>query len=220
MPTPVKPDSYARRAGFNHIDFVEAVKNGESEYAGVPIGDWRQEGGEFLLIPDDHADRLGFGGNGVRSNPSGFTGQQQGVDGGGGSTLPQSTGAATAQAIGKAAPPVSANAGAAYAASQFAETVKEQPQVMEDFADTAALLGSAGLAYATAEEGDVLKAGATAAGMFAAWKLLRHMSTQQDRRTDMQERQQRARIQDNRRRQNQVQGVGGRRQLNAINSQI
>ena len=90
---------------------------------------------------------------------------------------------------------------------------------MEDFADTAALLGSAGLAYATAEEGDVVQAGATAAGMFAAWKLLRHMSTQQDRRTDMKERQQRAQIQDDRR-QNRMQGMGGRRQLNTTKSQF
>jgi hypothetical protein len=191
MPTPVKPDLYARKRGFNHIDFVEAVKNGESEYAGVPIGDWRQGGGEFLLIPDEHADRLGIGGAFGRSNPSASAGKeiadevQQNM---------KSAGVAAAEA----APPVSANVGAAYAAGQFAETVKEQPQVMADLADTTALLASLGFGYATAEEGDVVKAGATAAGLFAAFKGIRHLCQQDDRQTDMQERQQRHQIQQDR----------------------
>ena len=215
MPTPIRPTKYARAAGHEPQDFVDAVQSGEREYAGVPIGSWRQDGGEYLAVPDAHADQLGLSPD-PRPNPSalGRSGRGSGSAEANQTPPAKTTGAALAEA----APPVSANTGAAYAAGQFAETVKEQPQVMEDFADTAALLGSAGLAYATAEEGDVVKAGATAAGMFAAWKLLRHMSTQQDRRTDMKERQQRAQIQDNRR-QNRMQGMG-RRQLNTTRSQI
>jgi len=105
------------------------------------------------------------------------------------------------EAARDAAPPVSANAGAAYAAGKFADTVKEQPQVMEDFVDGAALLGSAGLAYATAEEGEALKAGATAAGLFAAFKGIRYLCKQGDRRTDMAELDQRHQIQQDRQKQ-------------------
>jgi hypothetical protein len=217
MPTPIRPTKYARAAGHEPQDFVDAVQSGESEYAGVPIGSWRQDGGEYLAVPDAHADQLGLSPD-PRPNPSAL-GRSLGRGSGSAEANQTPPAKTTGAALAEAAPPVSANTGAAYAAGQFAETVKEQPQVMEDFADTAALLGSAGLAYATAEEGDVLKAGATAAGMFAAWKLLRHISTQQDRRTDMKERQQRAQIQDNRR-QNRVQGMGGRRQLNTTKSQF
>ena len=181
------------------------------------MGGWGQDGGRDLAVPDAHADQLGWSPD-PRPNPSAL-GRSLGRGSGSAEANQTPPAKTTGAALAEAAPPVSANTGAAYAAGQFAETVKEQPQVMEDFADTAALLGSAGLAYATAEEGDVVKAGATAAGMFAAWKLLRHMSTQQDRRTDMKERQQRAQIQDNRR-QNRMQGMGGRRQLNTTKRQF
>jgi hypothetical protein len=115
------------------------------------------------------------------------------------------------KAFGEAAPPVSANAGAAYASGKMAETLKEQPQLMEDFADITALLGAGGLAYATSEGDSVVKAGATAVGMFAVWKILRHACSQSDRQTDMRERAQRAQI------QQQKQGQmpnGGQKQLN------
>jgi len=69
---------------------------------------------------------------------------------------------------------------------------------MEDVVDGVALLGSAGLAYATAEEGEVLKAGATAAGLFAAFKGIRFLCEQGDRQTDMAERHQRHQIQKDR----------------------
>jgi hypothetical protein len=95
------------------------------------------------------------------------------------------------EAVRDAAPPVSANAGAAYTMGKFADTVARQPQVMEDVIDGVALLGSAGLAYATAKEGDVLKAGATTIGLFAAFKMLRHTFRKGNRRpTGMQGRRQ------------------------------
>lgn len=195
MPTPVRPDTYARAAGYEPQDFVEAVKSGASEYAGEPIGSWRQEGGEYLSVPDDRAEYLGISGGGsTRSNPE-ISGEE--IARQMGQTQPlarKSTGAA----IAEAAPPVSANAGAAYTGGKFADAVKEQPQIMEDVADATALLGSAGLAYAIAEEGDVLKAGAVAGGLFAVWKLIRHQTTQADRQTDMQEREHRHQIQQDR----------------------
>lgn len=201
MPTPVKPSKYARAAGYDAIDFTAAVKSGESDYAGVPIGSWRQDGGQFLAVPDDHADQLGLSPDpDFRPNPSAL-GRSSGVGSDSveaNQALPAKT---TGAALADAAPPVSANAGAAYAAGQFAETVKEQPQVMSDVVDGAALLGAAGLAYSTAEEGDVVKAGATAAGLFGTFKLIRHVCEQGSRQTDMQERQQRAQIQQKRQRQ-------------------
>jgi len=195
MPTPIQPDKFARAAGFDPTDFVKAVQSGEDDYAGLPIGSWRQNGGEYLNVPDEYAEQLGFTPESDRSNPS---------------QAMQRTETALAgtpdkpnwpEAARDAAPPVSANAGAAYAAGKFADTVKEQPQVMEDFVDGAALLGSAGLAYATAEEGEALKAGATAAGLFAAFKGIRYLCKQGDRRTDMAERDQRHQIQQDRQKQ-------------------
>jgi hypothetical protein len=199
MPTPVKPSKYARAAGHDAIDFVAAVKSGESDYAGVPIGSWRQDGGQFLAVPDAHADQLGLSPD-PRPNPSAL-GRSSGVGSDSVEDNQTSPAKTTGAALADAAPPVSANAGAAYAAGKFADTVKEQPQVMEDVVDGAALLGSAGLAYSTAEEGDVVKAGMTAAGLFGAFKLIRHACEQGNRQTDMQERQQRAQIQQNRQRQ-------------------
>jgi len=194
MPTPIQPDKLARAAGFDPTDFVQAVQNGEEDFAGLPIGSWRQNGGEYLSVPDDYAEQLGFTPENSRSNP----------------TVPSLLDNAEQKDLGSpnwskavkdAAPPVSANAGAAYTAGKFADTVKEQPQVMEDVVDGAALLGSAGLAYATAEEGEAVKAGATAAGLFAAFKLIRHACNQGDRQTDMQERQQRHQLQQQNQRQ-------------------
>ncbi|MCS3863466.1 hypothetical protein GGP86_003265 [Salinibacter ruber] len=199
MPTPVKPSKYASAAGYDAIDFVAAVKSGESDYAGVPIGSWRQDGGQFLAVPDAHADQLGLSPD-PRPNPSAL-GRSSGVGSDSVEDNQTSPAKTTGAALADAAPPVSANAGAAYAAGKFADTVKEQPQVMEDVVDGAALLGSAGLAYSTAEEGDVVKAGMTAAGLFGAFKLIRHACEQGNRQTDMQERQQRAQIQQNRQRQ-------------------
>jgi hypothetical protein len=215
MPTPVKPSKYARAAGHDPTDFVSAVKSGELDYAGVPIGSWRQDGGEFLAVPDAHASELGLSGA-ARSNGSSLSGL---------SNLPTPPGYdiereirqirreaqenSGMKAFGEAAPPVSANAGAAYASGKMAETLKEQPQLMEDFADIAALLGAGGLAYATSEGDSVVKAGATATGMFAVWKILRHVCTQSDRQTDMRER---AQIQQQK--QDQMPANGGQKQLN------
>jgi hypothetical protein len=218
MPTPIRPGKYARAAGHDPTDFVSAVKSGETDYAGVPIGSWRQDGGEFLAVPDAHADELGLSGA-ARSNGSSLSSL---------SDLPAPPGEfdvereiqqikrearqnSAMKAFGEAAPPVSANAGAAYASGKMAETLKEQPQLMEDFADITALLGAGGLAYATSEGDSVVKAGATAVGMFAVWKILRHACSQSDRQTDMRERAQRAQI------QQQKQGQmpnGGQKQLN------
>jgi hypothetical protein len=150
-------------------------------------------------VPDDHADQLGLSPD-PRPNPSALA-KSPGVDSGSMEANQTSSAKTTGAALADAAPPVSANAGAAYAAGRFAETVKEQPQVMSDVVDGAALLGSAGLAYSTAEEGDVVKAGMTAAGLFGAFKLIRHACEQGSRQTDMQERQQRAQIQQKRQRQ-------------------
>jgi hypothetical protein len=192
MPTPIQPDTFARAAGFDPTDLVEAVQSGEDDYAGLPIGSWRQNGGEYLSVPDDYARQLGFTPGDGRSNPS--EAMQSAESAAAGS--PDSPN--WPEAARDAAPPVSANAGAAYTAGRFAETVREQPQVMEDVVDGAALLGSAGLAYATAEEGEVLKAGATAAGLFAAFKGIRYLCEQGDRQTDMAERHQRHQIQKDR----------------------
>lgn len=190
MPTPVKPDKFARAAGFDPYDFTEAVQSGEDDFAGLPIGDWRQNGGEYLNVPDDYAEKIGLRPTSGRSNQSEAVQKKAESALSGSPNWPE--------AVQDAAPPVSANAGAAYTAGKFADTVKEQPQVMEDVVDGAALLGSAGLAYSTAEEGDVVKAGATAAGLFAAFKLIRHACQQGDRQTDMQEREQRHQIQQQR----------------------
>lgn len=189
MPTPIQPDKFARAAGFDPTDFVNAVQNGEDDFAGIPIASWRQNGGEYLNVPDDYAERLGFTPanttqNG-RSNPETLT-----LD----AAATQQKGD-WAKAAREAAPPVSANAGAAYTAGKFADTVKEQPQIMEDVVDGAALLGSAGLAYATADEGEPVKAAASAAGLFAAFKGIRYLCEQGDRQTDMEEREQRHQIQ-------------------------
>jgi hypothetical protein len=192
MPTPIQPDTFARAAGFDPTDLVEAVQSGEDDYAGLPIGSWRQNGGEYLNVPDDYARQLGFTPGNGRSNPS--EAMQSAESAASGSPDDPNW----PEAAREAAPPVSANAGAAYTAGRFAETVREQPQVMEDVVDGAALLGSAGLAYATAEEGEVLKAGATAAGLFAAFKGIRYLCEQGDRQTDMAERHQRYQIQKDR----------------------
>jgi len=192
MPTPVRPDKFARAAGFDPYDLTEAVQSGEDEFAGLPIGDWRQNGGEYLNVPDDYAEQIGLSPTNGRSNPSQAVQQTETALAG----TPDKPN--WPEAARDAAPPVSANAGAAYAAGKFADTVKEQPQVMEDVVDGAALLGSAGLAYATAEEGEVVKAGATAAGLFAAFKGIRYLCEQGNRRTDMAERQQRHQIQQQR----------------------
>jgi len=193
MPTPVKPDTFARAAGFDPFDLTEAVQSGEDDFAGLPIGNWRQNGGEYLNVPDDYAEKIGLSPTSGRSNQSEAVQKKAESALSGSGSKPN-----WAEAVQDAAPPVSANAGAAYTAGKFADTVKEQPQVMEDVVDGAALLGSAGLAYSTAEEGDVVKAGATAVGVFAAFKLIRHACQQGDRQTDMQEREQRHQIQQQR----------------------
>lgn len=195
MPTPIQPDTFARAAGFDPTDFVEAVQNGEDDFAGLPIGSWRQNGGEYLNVPDDYAENLGFAPKNDRPNPTIPALDMEGVNQNdlGNPNWPK--------AVKDVAPPVTANAGAAYTAGKFADTVKEQPEVMEDVVDGAALLGSAGLAYATAEEGEVLKAGAMAAGLFAAFKGIRHLCKQGNRQTDMTERQQRHQIQQQRQQQ-------------------
>jgi hypothetical protein len=219
MPTPIRPGKYARAAGHDPTDFVKAVKSGEPDYAGIPIGSWRQDGGEFLAVPDAHANELGLSGA-ARSNGLSLSDL---------SNLPPTPGEfdieaeirqikrearenSGMKAFGEAAPPVSANAGAAYASGKMAETLKEQPQLMQDFADITALLGAGGLAYATSEGDSVVKAGTTAAGMFAVWKILRHVCTQSDRQTDMRERAQRAQIQQQN--QDQIPGNGEQKQLN------
>ena len=168
MPTPVKPRYLARKAGLNPIAFVRAVQDGESEYNGLPIASWRQDGGAYLNIPDEYADHLGIGPKKEREsrpNPS-----EQPFGEYGQKTPPTGW----PDAVRESAPPVSANFSAAYTMGRFADTVAKQPQIMEDVADAAALLGSAGLAYATTKEGDVLKAGATTVGVFAAFKILRY----------------------------------------------
>jgi len=194
MPTPIQPDKFARAAGYDPTDFVEAVQNGEDDFAGLPIGSWRQNGGEYLNVPDDYAEQLGFDPENGRSNPT--EGGQKIAQMAKNTDNPN-----WPEAVKEAAPPVSANAGAAYTAGQFADTVKEQPQVMEDLVDGAALFGSAGLAYAVANEGEVVKAGLVTAGVFGAFKLFRHHCTQEDRQTDMQERHQRHQLQQQNRRQ-------------------
>jgi hypothetical protein len=200
MPVPVQPRKFARAAGFDPFDLTDAVQSGEDEYAGLPIGSWRQNGGEYLNVPDEYAEQIGLSPESSRSNPSERVQEARSILAGT-SDKPN-----WPEAAKEAGPPVSANAGAAYAAGKFADTVKEQPQVMEDFVDGAALFAAGGLAYATAEEGDVLKAGATAAGIFAAFKVIRHACKQQDRRMDAKERQQRAYIQERREAQRQMTG--------------
>lgn len=214
MPTPIQPDKLARAAGFDPTDFVNAVQNGEDDYSGLPIGSWRQNGGEYLNVPDDYAENLGFAPEDTRSNPS-LPVAESGAESQNGLASPT-----WPKAVEETAAPVSANAGAAYTAGKFADTVKEQPQVMEDFIDGAALLGSAGLAYATAEEGEVLKAGATAAGLFAAFKGIRYLCEQGDRQTDMDERKQRHQLQQQRQKQlpDQPKKNDPQRRLNGRNS--
>lgn len=213
MSTPIQPDKYARAAGFDPYDFVEAVKAGEDEYSGIPIGEWRQQDmngrGTYLAVPDDHARQLGFnpdstsGGGKMDAAPVEVSRENP--------TPPNGIVAAA-----EAAPPVSANAGAAYTAGKFADTVKEQPQVMGDVVDGLALLGSAGLAYSTAEEGEVAKASLAAASLFGAFKGIRYLCEQGNRKTDMQERQQRHKIQQERTKQMEGE-KGSQRRLNRQN---
>jgi hypothetical protein len=198
MPTPIKPDKFARAAGFDPFDLTEAVQSGEDEYSGLPIGDWRQNGGEYLNVPDEYADQIGLSPESGRSNPSESARKAANALAGDTSHERAKEMMGWPEATREAGPPIAANAGAAHVGARFADTLKEQPQLMEDFVDGAALLGAAGLAYSTAEEGGVLKAGATAAGIFAAFKVIRHACKQQDRRMDAKERQQRAYIQERR----------------------
>jgi hypothetical protein len=200
MSTPVRPDRYARAAGYEPTDFKAAVQSGQSDYAGVPIGSWRQDGGEYLAVPDGHADRLGLSPAEGRSNPVGAASTSEQVQKAQSILAGTGEGKSVGAAAAEAAPPVSANASAAYAAGQFAETVKEQPQVMEDVADTAGFLGSLAFGYATGE-GEVVKSGLMAAFAFGVFKGARAWANQADRRTDMQERQQRHQIQQQRQEQ-------------------
>jgi len=171
MPTPVNPDKYARAVGFDPFDFVEAVQNGEDDYSGVPIGSWRQHdpnGGLYLAVPDDHAREVGF-------KPDSTTGHSRKIvervkEATETRENPSSGGLA---AVADAAPPATANAGAAYAAGKFADAVKERPEVMGDVVDVAGLGLSAGIAYATAEEGQPVKTCLAAGGLFAAFKGVR-----------------------------------------------
>ena len=202
MPTPVKPDRFARAAGFDPKEFTHAVQDGASEYQGLPIASWRQDGGAYLNIPEEYADQLGIGQRQSRQSrpnpneqyPSG-NGQQKAITPG------------WSDAVRDAAPPVSANAGAAYTMGRFADTVARQPQIMDDVADIAALLGSAGLAYATTKEGNAVTAGLTAAGLFGTFKLIRHACSQKAPQTGMQRqrRQQQRPVQQQRQQQQPVQ---------------
>lgn len=199
MPTPIQPDKLARAAGFDPYDFTDAVKGGADEYAGVPIGSWRQNGGEYLNVPDDYAAQLGFETGRSQSPEVDLEAEAEAIrENGLASHQPRQS---TTHAVAKAAPAVSANAGAGYTLGEFAKTVREQPQVMGDVVDGAALLGSAGLAYATAEEGDVAEAAVATVGIFAAFKGLRYLCEQGNRQTDMAERQQRHQIQQNNQKQ-------------------
>jgi hypothetical protein len=190
MSTPIQPDKYARAVGFDPFDFVEAVQAGEDDYSGVPIGAWRQQdpnGGVYLAVPDDHAREIGF-------SPDSTTGSGQR----GAIQQRENPSERGLEAVADAAPPTTANAGAAYVAGKFADTVQERPEIMGDFVDGAAFLGSCGLAYATAEEGDVLKAGATAAGTYAAYKGLRMGFEWLTRRLEERKREQRHEMQQER----------------------
>lgn len=201
MATSLTPSEFANLVGVEPTDFCEACRNGVSEYAGYPVGDWLVGRGKAvrLNVPDElvekHGSNRGMGSSSRQGRSNGHVDFLK-VDPSmlaGMSDKPN-----WPEAARDAAPPVSANAGAAYAAGKFADTVREQPQLMGDFVDAAALLGSMGLAYATAEEGEVVKAGATAAGVFATFKLFRYLSQQGNRQMDMAERQQRHQIQQQR----------------------
>ena len=193
MATTIQPTEFAREKGLEPADFSEACRNGETEYAGFPIGDWtvRDEGGGvYLRVPDSvvsQPQESSSNAGNRRSNPDG-------------NALGLRTAQTTemAEAVDNNAAPVSANLGASYAVGSLSEAVRENPEIIETIADVAALLGSGGLGLSATEEGEkyrFAKVGATALGGFGAYKLIRHLCEQNDRQTDMEERQQRHQIQ-------------------------
>jgi hypothetical protein len=193
MATPLKPSEFAQLVGLEPTDVREACKSGEQEYAGYPIGDWYAGGGSALRLNvpdrlvDAHSSGRGSGSTQRRDNPSG-------------DTLPSNGMQVTemAEAVDNNAAPVSANVSAAYAVGSMSDAVRENPEIMETIADVAVVLGAGGLALAATEDGEsyrAAKVGGAAAGSFAAYKLIRHLCEQNDRATDMAEREQRHQIQ-------------------------
>ena len=192
MATTVQPTEFARAKGLNQSDFSEACRNGETEYANYPIGEWTvrdAQGGVYLRVPDSVMENGGAAASSEpRSNPVKELAKVRDVQSE--TTWPD--------AVKEAGPAVSANAGGAYAVASMSEAVKENPEIAETIADTIALLGSGALGVAATEEGEDYRAakvgGMTVAG-FGIYKLVRHMAEQSDRRTDMAEREQRHQIQ-------------------------
>lgn len=197
MATPVRPSKLARILGFEPADFCEACRNGAQEYNGYPIGDWLVRDGKnvYLNVPDELIDGRADG------RSSGTPPQQRGNPSSGLEGMPEATSDTTkmAEAVDNNAAPVSANVSAAFAADAMSDAVRENPELFETLTDLVALLGGGGLGIAATEEGEdnrVWKVGGTALGSFAAWKILRYVCEQGDRRTDMAEREQRHRIQE------------------------
>jgi hypothetical protein len=180
--------------GVEPTDFCKACRNGETEYAGYPIGDWLVGHGNSvrLNVPDKLVEKQGstrVGSSKVRrDNPSGLTV----------ASTDENQVTEMAEAVDNNAAPVSANIGAAYAVGSMSDAVRENPEIMETIADVAVVLGAGGLALAATEDGEshrAAKVGGAAAGSFAIYKLIRHLCEQDDRRTDMAEREQRHNIQ-------------------------
>lgn len=199
MATTVQPTEFAKAKGLNTADFCEACRNGESEYAGFPVGNWTvrdERGAVYLRVPDSVMDQAQSPSSSSRVNPT----EQlagRGAD---------QTGTTWPEAAKEAGPPVAANLGASHAVASMSDAVKENPEIAETIADVVALLGSGGLGLAATEDGEdyrAAKVGGIAVAGFGIYKFLRHKAEQANRRTDMAEREQRHQMQ----RENQTRKV-------------
>ena len=191
MATTVQPTEFARAKGLNQADFSEACRNGETEYANYPIGEWTvrdAQGGVYLRVPDSVMESAQSPSSSSRSNP---TDQLANL----GAAKTETN---WPEAAKEAGPPVAANLGASHAVASMSDAVKENPEIAETIADVVALLGSGGLGLAATEDGEdyrAAKVGGIAVAGFGIYKFLRHKAEQADRRTDMAERKQRHQMQ-------------------------
>jgi hypothetical protein len=204
MATPIKPSQLANVLDVERADFCEACRNGEADYAGYPIGDWLVHDGHgsvHLNVPDELLRKQGVRPSSVEtpSSSSGLAARRDNPAGTMKQQANQQLGQANmADAVRDSGPHMTANAAAGYAVGEMSGAVRENPEIMEVMCDVGVILGSGGIGLAATDEGDpsrYLKVLATMGGGYGVYKLLRHLASQDDRRTDMAERQQRHEIQ-------------------------
>lgn len=196
MATSLTPSEFANLVGVEPADFCKACRNGVSEYAGYPVGDWLVGRGSSvrLNVPDQlvekHSSNRRKGSSSTRRDNPNPVDLNPAID--------NSQVTEMAEAVNNNAAPVSANMSAAYAVGSMSDAVRENPEIMETIGDVIVTLGAGGLALAATEDGESYRAAkvtGAAAGGFAVYKLIRHLCQQENRQTDMAEREQRHQIQ-------------------------